>query len=41
MASTRTIIALLENHQLGDGGVRVPAALQPYLQGRELLEPAE
>jgi len=39
MASTRTIIALLENHQRSDGSVRVPPALRPYLQGRELLEP--
>lgn len=40
MASTRTIIALLENHQQADGSVRVPAALQPYLGGRTVLEPA-
>ncbi|QMW66544.1 serine--tRNA ligase [Mumia sp. ZJ1417] len=39
MASTRTIIALLENHQQADGSVRVPKALQPYLAGREILEP--
>jgi len=39
MASTRTIIALLENHQQRDGSVRVPAVLQPYLGGREVLEP--
>lgn len=31
MASTRTIIALLENHQQADGSVLVPKALQPYL----------
>jgi seryl-tRNA synthetase len=38
-AMTRTIVALLENHQQADGSVRVPAALQPYLGGRTLLEP--
>jgi seryl-tRNA synthetase len=38
-AIPRTIVALLENHQLADGSVRVPAALRPYLQGREVLEP--
>lgn len=38
-AVTRTIIALLENHQQADGSVRVPAALQPYLGGREVLTP--
>ncbi len=38
-AVTRTIIAILENHQQADGSVRVPAALQPYLGGREVLVP--
>ena len=38
-AMTRTIIALLENHQQADGSVRVPAVLQPYLQGRTTLDP--
>jgi len=36
----RTIVAILETHQQEDGSVRVPQALQPYLQGREVLEPA-
>ncbi|MFE0640475.1 serine--tRNA ligase [Streptomyces sp. NPDC058877] len=38
-AVPRTIVAILENHQLADGSVRVPKALQPYLGGREVLEP--
>ena len=38
-AMTRMIILLLENHQQPDGSVRVPAALRPYLGGRELLTP--
>lgn len=38
-AMTRIIIALLENHQQADGSVRVPTMLQPYLQGRETIEP--
>jgi seryl-tRNA synthetase len=38
-AIPRTIVALLENHQQADGTVVVPAALRPYLQGREVLEP--
>jgi len=37
LASTRTIAALVENHQQADGTVRVPAALRPYLGGRETL----
>ncbi len=38
-AMTRTIVAILETHQQADGSVRVPEALQPYLQGREVLKP--
>ncbi len=38
LATTRWIVAILENHQQPDGSVRVPAALQPFL-GREVLEP--
>jgi len=39
VAIPRTIVAILETHQQQDGSVRVPKALQPYLQGREVLEP--
>jgi seryl-tRNA synthetase len=39
LGTTRWIVALLENHQRADGSVRVPPALQPYLDGREILEP--
>ncbi|MCX5102023.1 MULTISPECIES: serine--tRNA ligase [unclassified Streptomyces] len=38
-AVPRTIVAILENHQLADGSVRVPEVLRPYLGGREILEP--
>lgn len=37
IASPRALIPLLENHQLQDGTVRVPKALQQYLGGREVL----
>jgi seryl-tRNA synthetase len=37
LATTRWIIAILENHQQPDGKVRVPPALQPYLGGRDVL----
>lgn len=40
MATTRWIVALLENHQQADGSVRVPEALRPYLGGLEVMEPA-
>jgi seryl-tRNA synthetase len=34
LAVTRTIVALLENHQQKDGSVYIPKALQPYLKNR-------
>lgn len=39
LATTRWLVAILETHQQADGSVRVPAALQPYLGGLEVLEP--
>jgi seryl-tRNA synthetase len=40
LATTRWLVPILENHQQPDGSVRVPAALRPYVGGREVLEPA-
>lgn len=37
LATTRWIVAILENHQNPDGTVNVPKALQPYLGGLEVL----
>jgi seryl-tRNA synthetase len=39
-AVTRTIVALLENHQQHDGSVSVPEALQPFLGRRKTLDPS-
>jgi seryl-tRNA synthetase len=39
LATTRWIVAFLENHQQADGSVHVPEALRPYLGGREVLRP--
>ncbi|MCL2467947.1 MAG: serine--tRNA ligase [Micrococcales bacterium] len=39
LATTRWIVALLENHQQADGSVVVPAGLRPYLGGLEVMEP--
>ncbi|RRO15166.1 serine--tRNA ligase [Saccharopolyspora rhizosphaerae] len=39
LATTRWIVAILENHQQSDGSVRVPEAMRPFLGGREVLEP--
>ena len=40
LAVGRTLIAVLENCQQGDGTVAVPSALRPYLGGVERLKPA-
>jgi seryl-tRNA synthetase len=39
VALPRTYATLLENHQTADGGVRIPVALRPYLDGLEELRP--
>ncbi|WP_067812567.1 serine--tRNA ligase [Actinomadura kijaniata] len=40
LATTRWIVAILENHQRADGSVHVPEALRKYL-GLEVLEPVK
>ena len=39
LASSRAIIALLENNYQGDGSVLIPKVLQPYMGGKERLVP--
>jgi seryl-tRNA synthetase len=39
LAIGRTMIAILENYQSHNGTVTVPAALRPYMGGREVIEP--
>jgi seryl-tRNA synthetase len=41
VAVGRTIVALLENHQQEDGSVHVPAELQRYLGGTEVIQPSK
>ena len=36
-ASSRILIALMENHQLPDGRIAVPAALRPHMGGLEVI----
>ncbi|CUX96277.1 Serine--tRNA ligase [Candidatus Gullanella endobia] len=33
LAVSRTLVAILENHQLIDGRIAIPAVLQPYMKG--------
>ena len=39
LATTRWLVAILENHQRADGSVKIPAALRPYLGGQEVIVP--
>ena len=39
LATTRWLVAIIENHQQADGSVRIPAALRPYLGGHEFIRP--
>jgi len=38
LASTRALIALIENNYLEDGSVKIPKALQPYMGGKEIIK---
>jgi seryl-tRNA synthetase len=40
LAVGRTLVAIMENYQRADGGVDVPAALQPYMGGLTAIQPA-
>ena len=37
LAVGRTLIAILENYQDGDGRIEVPAVLRPYMGGLEWI----
>ena len=39
LAVGRTLVAVLENYQRADGGVDVPIALQPFIDGASVLRP--
>jgi len=39
LAVGRTLVAIMENCQRADGGVAIPAVLQPYMGGLKAIEP--
>ncbi|RSX51113.1 serine--tRNA ligase [Bifidobacterium callimiconis] len=39
LATTRWLVAILENHQQKDGSIVIPTAMRPYMGGREVIEP--
>ncbi len=38
VATPRILVPLLENHQQADGSIKLPAALVPYMGGRDTLQ---
>lgn len=38
LAVGRTMAALIENHQQADGSIKIPKALQPYMNGQEFIK---
>ena len=41
LASTRALIAFLENNLQEDGSINIPEVLRPYMGGKEKIEPKE
>lgn len=41
LAVGRTLVAIMENYQMADGSVRVPAVLKPWMAGITVIEPAK
>jgi seryl-tRNA synthetase len=39
VATSRALVAIIEQNQLEDGRVKIPDILQPYMGGQEILEP--
>ncbi|PAU67363.1 seryl-tRNA synthetase [Bifidobacterium italicum] len=39
LATTRWLVAIMENHQQKDGSIVVPKAMRPYMGGKEVIEP--
>ena len=41
LATTRWLVAILENHQQKDGSIEIPKAMRPYMGGKEVIEPTK
>ncbi|KXB00530.1 seryl-tRNA synthetase, partial [candidate division MSBL1 archaeon SCGC-AAA261C02] len=41
LATSRTMVAILENNQTKDGAVEVPKALRKYMNGKKVIKPRE
>jgi seryl-tRNA synthetase len=40
LAVGRTLVAVMENYQRADGGIDIPPALQPYMNGARVVAKA-
>ena len=40
VATSRALVAIMEQYQLEDGRINIPEILQPYMGGQKILEPA-
>ena len=41
LATTRWLVAILENHQQKDGSIVIPQAMRAYMGGKEVIEPTK
>ena len=41
LATTRWLVAILENHQQKDGSIEIPQAMRAYMGGKEVIEPTK
>ncbi|MGO5062879.1 serine--tRNA ligase [Bifidobacterium pseudolongum] len=41
LATTRWLVAIMENHQQKDGSIAIPRAMRPYMGGKEVIEPTK
>ena len=41
LATTRWLVAIMENHQQKDGSIEIPKAMRPYMGGKEVIEPTK
>ena len=41
LATPRGLIAVIENNYMSDGSIKIPAALQPYMGGKEVIRPSK
>ncbi|MCI6773446.1 MAG: serine--tRNA ligase [Bifidobacterium pseudolongum] len=41
LATTRWLVAIMENHQQKEGSIVIPQAMRPYMGGKEVIEPTK